>query len=392
MRFPGFTDEWKKITLGEIADVTKLAGYEFTKYVIYEDEGEIIALRGLNCKSGQLVLDDVKYIDHSDLSKLTRSKLYIGDILFTYVGTVGEVAIIDKNDKYYLAPNVSRIRLRPGNCEGFVMQQLSSKKFYNSIVFPLIATSSQPALSMENVRKFVISIPSIKEQNKIAQLLSIIDERIATQNKIIEDLKKLKSAIIDIVIGKSDFPKIRFEEIYDRAGEGGTPATSTQEYYLNGKIPFVKIEDLANKYLVSSKDFITELGLCKSSTWVVPTNSIIYSNGATIGAISINKIPVCTKQGILGIVPKEKYHVEYLYYLMTTTYFRKQIERIVTEGTMRTAYLKDINHIECPIPDLETQKKIASMLRNLSNKLELEQSILTNHTNQKRFVLSSMFI
>lgn len=77
---------------------------------------------------------------------------------------------------------------------------------------------------------------------------------------------------------------------------------------------------------------------------------------------------------------------------MTTTYFRKQIERIVTEGTMRTAYLKDINHIECPIPDLETQKKIASMLRNLSNKLELEQSILTNHTNQKRFVLSSMFI
>ena len=243
-----------------------------------------------------------------------------------------------------------------------------------------------------NFARIRTSIPSIEEQKKIAKILSIIDERIATQNKIIEDLKKLKSAIIDIVIGKSDFPKIRFEEIYDRAGEGGTPATSTQEYYLNGKIPFVKIEDLANKYLVSSKDFITELGLCKSSTWVVPTNSIIYSNGATIGAISINKIPVCTKQGILGIVPKEKYHVEYLYYLMTTTYFRKQIERIVTEGTMRTAYLKDINHIECPIPDLETQKKIASMLRNLSNKLELEQSILTNHTNQKRFVLSSMFI
>ena len=55
-------------------------------------------------------LDDVKYIDTSDLSKLTRSKLYIGDMLFTYVGTVGQVALVDENDKYYLAPNVALIR------------------------------------------------------------------------------------------------------------------------------------------------------------------------------------------------------------------------------------------------------------------------------------------
>lgn len=55
--------------------MTKLAGFEFTKYVKYSNSGQIIALRGLNVKNGQLDLTDVKYIDESDLSKLDRSKL-----------------------------------------------------------------------------------------------------------------------------------------------------------------------------------------------------------------------------------------------------------------------------------------------------------------------------
>ena len=200
------------------------------------------------------------------------------------------------------------------------------------------------------------------------------------------------SAIIDLIIDHSDFPKILFEELYDKAAEGGTPSTSVSDYYSDGTIPFVKIEDLANKYLFESKDQITELGLSKSSAWMIPTNSIIFSNGATIGAISINKIPVCTKQGILGIIPKKGYDAEYLYYLMSSTYFRKRVERIVTEGTMRTAYLKDINHIECPLPDLDTQKHVSAMLCSLSNKLELENRLLSQYQIQHNFLVSSMFI
>lgn len=89
--------------MGDIADVTKLAGFEFTEHVVYSDEGNVIALRGLNIKNGQLILNDVKYIDGSNFSKLSRSKLFIDDIMFTYVGTVGEVAIIKENDRFYLA-------------------------------------------------------------------------------------------------------------------------------------------------------------------------------------------------------------------------------------------------------------------------------------------------
>ena len=171
LRFPEFSGEWESIHLGEISDVTKLAGFEFTEYVRYEDEGEIIALRGLNCKNGSLDLNDVKYIDNSVLEKLIRSKLCIGDILFTYVGTVGEVAIIEENDRFYLAPNVSRIRLRDKYNPYFIKHQLYNKRFYNKVVFPLIATSSQPALSMENVRRFKLNIPTISEQDKIAIIL-----------------------------------------------------------------------------------------------------------------------------------------------------------------------------------------------------------------------------
>ena len=111
LRFPGFNDEWEEKNLGDFADVSKLAGFEFTKHIAYSESGTLIGLRGLNIKNNKLDLSDVKYIDKSDLSKLNRSKLYIDDMMFTYVGTVGEVALIPENEKYYLAPNVSRIRV-----------------------------------------------------------------------------------------------------------------------------------------------------------------------------------------------------------------------------------------------------------------------------------------
>ncbi len=170
--------------MGEIADVTKLAGFEFTEHVVYSEQGNIIALRGLNVKNGHLVLDDVKYIDGSNFSKLHRSKLYIDDILFTYVGTVGEVAIIRENDRFFLAPNVSRIRIKSDDLPQYISHYMRNDNFYNSVIFPLIATSSQPALSMENIRKFDISLPSNKEeQMKISSFFSSLDNLITLHQR-----------------------------------------------------------------------------------------------------------------------------------------------------------------------------------------------------------------
>lgn len=197
IRFGGFTGAWEQRKLGEIADVTKLAGFEFTEHVVYSDEGNVIALRGLNIKNGQLVLDDVKYIDDSNFSKLNRSKLYINDIMFTYVGTVGEVAIIKENDRFYLAPNVSRIRIESDDSPEYISQYMRTEQFYKKIIFPLIATSSQPALSMENIRKFIICLPQNKEeQSQIAGGLSQLDHLITLHQRKCDELMKIKKYML----------------------------------------------------------------------------------------------------------------------------------------------------------------------------------------------------
>lgn len=252
--------------------------------------------------------------------------------------------------------------------------------------------SGVPSLSKDTIEKIKVRIPQLDEQKKIAKLLSLLDERIATQNKIIEDLKKLKSAIIDYAINSLDTDFAKFGSLYETAGEGGTPTTSNTSFYDNGKIPFVKIDDLKQKYLTENKDFITELGLQKSSAWLVPTRSILFSNGASIGEITITTYPVCTKQGILGIVPKSNIDVEFLYYFMSSTYFKKAISRIVTEGTMKTAYLKDINNILCPIPTKEKQQGIAKMPSDMNSKIDYEQSLLKLFIMQKQYLLRQMFI
>lgn len=185
---------------------------------------------------------------------------------------------------------------------------------------------------------------------------------------------------------------VPFSKLYERAGEGGTPSTSERANYDNGDIPFIKIDDLKSKYITKHQDNISELGLKNSSAWIIPENSIIYSNGATIGAVSINTYPISTKQGILGVVPISLVNTEYLYYLMSSTFFTKEINRIVTEGTMKTAYLKDINKIRCPFPPLDTQIKIAKRLTSISEKLEVDMKILEQYRLQKDVLLSQLFI
>lgn len=274
---------------------------------------------------------------------------------------------------------------------GFKGYAFSSSAFHNQIRRIAQGTKIY-SISTKNFSECFIGIPSKVEQTKIATLLRLIDERIITQNKIIEDLKKLKSAIIDYAINSLDTDFAKFGSLYETAGEGGTPTTSNASFYDNGKIPFVKIDDLKQKYLTENKDFITELGLQKSSAWLVPTRSILFSNGATIGEITITTYPVCTKQGILGIVPKSNIDVEFLYYFMSSTYFKKAISRIVTEGTMKTAYLKDIANILCPIPTKEKQQGIAKMPSALNSKIDYEQSLLKLFIMQKQYLLRQMFI
>ncbi|NMW95366.1 restriction endonuclease subunit S [Phocaeicola vulgatus] len=391
LRFPEFSGEWEEHTLSEYLefknglnpDAKRIgSGLPFISVMDILSEGVINYdnIRGkVNATEKEIECFGVKDGDllfqrsSETLEDVGRANVYMDNRTAIYGGFVIRGRKIGNYDplffKYLLATPLARKR---------TCRMGAGAQHFN--------------IGQEGLSKISLYFPSIEEQRKIAEFLSLIDERIATQNKIIEKLQSLIKGLIDDIITLKCGQLVAFETLYSKAGEGGTPTTSNTEFYDNGSIPFIKIDDLSNKYLSANKDYITELGLKKSSAWLIPTHSIIYSNGATIGAISINKYPVCTKQGILGIVPNTNIDVEFLYYFMQSSYFQKEVERVVTEGTMKTAYLKDINHIKCPIPDLDRQKEISHFLSVLSLKEDVERQLLQKYQIQKQYLLRKMFI
>ena len=374
--------------MADIADLYKGTGISKNQL---SDDGEPCILYGeLYTKYKSETIREVVSKTNIDNTKLVRSKA--NDVIIPCSGETAEdiaTARCVLNGNILLGGDLNIIRLH-GYDGAFMSYQLNGKRKYD--IAKVAQGVSVVHLYGEHLKGVKTINPCLEEQKKIAGLLALLDERITTQNKIIEDLKKLKYAIIDYAINSIDADFIKFGSLYETAGEGGTPTTSNAAFYNDGKIPFIKIDDLKQKYLTENKDFITELGLQKSSAWLVPTRSILFSNGATIGEISITTYPVCTKQGILGIVPKQNIDVEFLYYFMSSTYFKKAVSRIVTEGTMKTAYLKDINNILCPIPTKEKQQEIAKMPSALNSKIDFEQSVLKLYGSQKQYLLRQMFV
>ncbi|UWV78969.1 restriction endonuclease subunit S [Mycoplasmopsis felis] len=122
----------------------------------------------------------------------------------------------------------------------------------------------------------------------------------------------------------------KLENIYSFASEGGTPDTNKDIYYKPGLFYFTKIEDMTNKYISHTKAKISELGLKNSSAWIIPKNNILFSNGATIGNVSINKVDLSTKQGIVGMIIKKKFNLEFIYYLLKSQTFQSKVAEKIT--------------------------------------------------------------
>lgn len=393
MRFPGFTEEWEMKKLGEVADVSKLAGYEFTKHIVYEENGKIIALRGLNIKNNKLNLSDVKFIDNSDFSKLNRSKLYIDDLMFTYIGTIGEVALIEENDRFYLAPNVSRIRSDKSLIlPKFLLQYFNQPNFKNIEISKYISSSSQSALTMENVRKFKILLPKLEEQTKISSFLSLIDERIQTQIKIIEQLETLIKGLSEKLFSQ----EIRFKGFAEKWSvkklgglatfySGGTPLTSKKEYF-DGNIPFIRSGEINSNV---TEQFINELGLKKSSAKMVEIGDILYAlYGATSGEVAISKINGAINQAVLCIKSQQNHYFIYSYLFHKKEYIINKY----LQGGQGNLSADIVKQIELPIPTLEEQTVIANFLSAIDTKIQTEKNILEKYQSQKQYLLQNLFI
>lgn len=183
--------DWEVLPIGAVANVTKLAGFEYTKHFEYVDDGEVIALRALNVREGVLDLTEVKRIRKDVSNALIRSKLFAGDILFTYVGAnIGQFALVDKDDKYHLAPNICRIRAGSNLLPYFLYSYFRSYTFQEDLVNFSVG-SSQPTMPMGNIRQIKVPVPPIKQQESIAEVFSSLDDKIDLlhrQNKTLESL------------------------------------------------------------------------------------------------------------------------------------------------------------------------------------------------------------
>ena len=401
LRFKEFSGDWESKKLGDLGDVTKLAGFEFTNHVEYSDTGEIIALRGLNVKNGKLILDDVKYIDNSDFSKLNRSKLFIDDLLFTYVGTVGETALIDKNDKYYLAPNVSRIRfdLNESNSK-FMHYNISRSEYFNKVIQPSIATSSQPALSMENIRKLNINIPSKEEQEKIASFFSLIDDKISLQGQKVESLKDYKRGMMQKIFGRElrfkddegrDYPEWKSGKVKDVITEHLYPIEKPSDSYWrlglrsHGKGTF-------HEYVTDpSKVSMDKLYEVKKNMLIVNItfaweHAIAITDANDEGKLVSHRFPTYDFN-------ENALYDFYKYYILLPK-FKYCLVNSSPGGAGRNRVLnkKQFLEIDVPIPCIDEQKKIAKILNKLDIKINKAQEKLDSLNEYKKGLLQQMFV
>ncbi|GKW54738.1 putative type-1 restriction enzyme HindVIIP specificity protein [Pseudoalteromonas sp. NCCP-2140] len=186
---------WEVAELGDVADVTKLAGYEFTKHIKYIEDGEIIALRSLNVVDGQLDLSNVKRIARTVSEELPRSKLFQNDLLLTYTGSkLGDTALIDNNDTYHLAPNVCRLRANEDDDAYFLYVYLRSKVFAN-LLDSFKVGSGQPTVPMKNIRKIPLPWPPKEERKKIGLIFSGLTEKIELNTQTNQTLEQIAQAL-----------------------------------------------------------------------------------------------------------------------------------------------------------------------------------------------------
>lgn len=160
-----------------------------------------------------------------------------------------------------------------------------------------------------------------------------------------------------------------FGDISGELRAGGTPSTKVKEYYENGTIPFVKIEDIVDskKYLYNTTTKITEEGLRNCSAWVVPKDSLLYSMYASYGEPIINKTEVATSQAIIAYIPPDNLMVlDYVYY-----YLKKIKPELTTRGTtQRNLNAQIVRNIPVPLPPFAEQGRIVAKVEELLTELD----------------------
>ena len=367
LRFPEFSGEWETKSINDLADVIG-GGTPDTTVKSYWDGG-IQWFTPSEIGKNKFVDASLRTITEDGLNNSSAKLLPPNTILLSSRATIGECSLSLRE----CATN-----------QGF--QSLVSKKCNVDFLYYLIQTKKKDLIrkscgstfleiSANEVRKIQVSVPSDVEQQKIAGLLSLIDKRIATQNKIIEDLKKLKSAIRKKMFSllKDEYTEsFEINQLLDYE-QPTAYIVANDEYSTDTSLTPV---------LTANKGFI--LGYTDEKFGIYQKGECIIFDDFTMDAKYVS-FPFKVKSSAIKILTAKpnvnlRFMFEYLSYW-----------ELKSEGHKRH-YISEIASLVIELPSKERQSIIASLMTSLNSKLDIEAKTKIRYEEQKRYLLSQMFI
>lgn len=364
LRFPEFHGEWEKCKLGDIATLTKGSGISKdqrsatgTPCILY---GELYT----TYKSE--VIDYV--VSKTDISDKNLVRSCANDII---IPSSGETAIDISTARCVLSPDVllggdlNIIRLKDGDGR-FFSYQLNGVRKHD--IAKIAQGVSVVHLYGESIKGLTVSFPSNKEQQKISTLLSLIDERIATQSKLIEKLESLIKGIAQKIV-HSNKTNVRLSECVECCSS----TLQESDVCEHGAYPVYG----ANGIVGYLDNYNTE----GEAVYII-------KDGSGVGTVSY-VTGKCSATGTLNTLQaKEGYSLQYLYYLLKVFNF----EPYKTGMAIPHIYFKDYGKAKFFCPSYTEQLQYAQSLSAIDSKLLVEKNILTSLSMQKKYLLRQMFI
>ena len=369
LRFKEFQGEWEKTKFGDIA-----TGFDYGMNAAaknYDGVNKYIRITDIDEASSTYTDKDIVSPD----GVLTDNYLVNNrDILLARTGaSTGKSYLYKKSDgKLYYAGFLIRANVTTHD-PYFVFSQLHTHRYWRWVSI-MSARSGQPGINSQEYSSFPIYTTSIEEESKIAKLLSLLDERIATQNKIIEDLKKLKSAISENLFKEVKGDVVMLSEICE----------ISKGKQING-------EFLSEK----GKYYVMNGGTEPSgyyNNYNVEANTISISEGGnSCGYVQFNTSPFWSG-GHCYTIQEIADNVDnlYLYHFLKSK--EDAIMKLRIGSGLPNIQKKDLAMFKIKIPTVEQQKAISTFLSSLERKAEIEERIQNAMQKEKQYLLRQMFI
>lgn len=392
LRFPGFEGEWEERKLGEIGTVA------MNKRIFKSqttERGEIPFY-----KIGTFGGEPDAYISRALFEEYKMKWPYpkVGDILISASGSIGKTVEYAGKDEYFQDSNIVWLEHDEKVDNSFL------KYFYMIVKWDGIEGTTIKRLYNANILNTKISFPSVAEQQKISGFLKQVDNLIIYHQYKIEHLKKIKTGLLQKMFPKAGekVPEIRFPgftgdwkryklgEVVGNTYGGGTPKTNVEEYW-NGEIPWIQSSNVAEDEMfdidISKK--ISEQGLAKSATKLVPENSIAVVTHVGVGKLVFMPFPYTTSQDFTSL-SELKTDAQFTCYSL---YKRLKNDLHVVQGSAIKGITKeDLLSKELIIPSMEEQRKIGEYFRNIDRLITLHQRKLEHLQQLKKGLLKQMLV